>query len=132
MSYRSALCQVHMLQANDNDDNEVFCPVLNLKDPSLYYIIRFVQCFQCLLKPTRPIQNCLYQRKSVAAGRVAATFVATRLAGIFPFPDILRSEAKSGPVRSQQLLLKRRTSGFSTSGFHFRCFFSPKLFYPLP
>jgi hypothetical protein len=71
-------------------------------------------------------------RKSVAAGRMAATFVATRLAGIFPFPDILQSEAKSGPVRSQQMLLKRRTFGFSTSGFHFRYFFSPKLFYTLP
>jgi hypothetical protein len=33
-------------------------PVLNLKGPNLYYIIHFVRCFQCLLKP---IQNCLYQ-----------------------------------------------------------------------
>jgi len=32
-------------------------PVLNLKGPSLYYIIHFVQCFQDLLKP---IQKCLF------------------------------------------------------------------------
>ncbi len=50
----------------------------------------------------------------MAAERVAATFVAT-LAGIFPFPDILRSDAKSGPVRSQQLLLKRRLFNFRLS-----------------
>jgi len=63
---------------------------------------------------------------------VAATIVATRLAGKFPFSGILRSGAKSGPVRSQQMLPKRRTSGSLTSGFHFRYFFSPKLFYALP
>jgi hypothetical protein len=49
----------------------------------------------------------------MATGRVATTFVATRLAGIFPFPDILRSEAKSGPMRSQQLL---------SEATHFRLF----------
>jgi hypothetical protein len=49
----------------------------------------------------------------VAAGRVATIIVATRLAGIFPFPDILQLEAKSGPVCSQQML---------TEATHFRLF----------
>jgi hypothetical protein len=57
----------------------------------------------------------------------AATFVATRL----PFPDILRSEQKVALCAANKCFWKRRTSGFSTSGSHFRCFFSPKLFYAL-
>jgi hypothetical protein len=40
-----------------------------------------------------------------------------------------RRRQKVALCAAKKCFLKRCTSGFSTSGFHFNCFFSPKLFY---